>query len=42
MLLKGKPIVVTGGNSGIGRAIVLGAPAEGANDGGLSQSSVGL
>ena len=31
MLLQGKTIVVTGGNSGIGEAIVLAAAAEGAN-----------
>ncbi|HET8582460.1 MAG TPA: glucose 1-dehydrogenase [Jatrophihabitans sp.] len=31
MLLKDKSIVVTGGNSGIGEAIVLAAAAEGAN-----------
>jgi glucose 1-dehydrogenase len=31
MLLSGKSIVVTGGNSGIGQAIVLAAAAEGAN-----------
>ena len=31
MLLAGKSIVVTGGNSGIGEAIVLAAAAEGAN-----------
>lgn len=31
MLLKDKTIVVTGGNSGIGEAIVLAAAAEGAN-----------
>ena len=31
MLLEGKSIVVTGGNSGIGEAIVLAAAAEGAN-----------
>jgi len=31
VLLKGTTIVVTGGNSGIGAAIVLAAAAEGAN-----------
>ncbi len=31
MLLEGKTIIVTGGNSGIGEAIVLAAAAEGAN-----------
>jgi glucose 1-dehydrogenase len=31
MLLEGKTMIVTGGNSGIGEAIVLGAAAEGAN-----------
>lgn len=31
MLLEGKTIIVTGGNSGIGAAIVLAAAAEGAN-----------
>jgi glucose 1-dehydrogenase len=31
MLLQGKTLVVTGGNSGIGEAIVLAAAAEGAN-----------
>src|SRR5665647_2265107 len=31
MLLAGKSIVVTGGNSGIGESIVLAAAAEGAN-----------
>ncbi|MBO1754935.1 SDR family NAD(P)-dependent oxidoreductase [Allobranchiibius sp. CTAmp26] len=31
MMLQGKSIVVTGGNSGIGEAIVLAAAAEGAN-----------
>ncbi|MEA9984212.1 glucose 1-dehydrogenase [Subtercola sp. RTI3] len=31
MLLEGKTIVVTGGNSGIGEAIVIAAAAEGAN-----------
>jgi glucose 1-dehydrogenase len=31
MLLEGKSIVVTGGNSGIGEAIVIAAAAEGAN-----------
>ncbi|MGI8680318.1 MAG: SDR family NAD(P)-dependent oxidoreductase [Jatrophihabitans sp.] len=31
MMLEGKSIVVTGGNSGIGEAIVLAAAAEGAN-----------
>jgi glucose 1-dehydrogenase len=31
MLLQGKSLVVTGGNSGIGEAIVLAAAAEGAN-----------
>ena len=31
MLLEGKSIIVTGGNSGIGEAIVLAAAAEGAN-----------
>jgi len=31
MLLRGKTLVVTGGNSGIGAAIVRAAAAEGAN-----------
>ena len=31
MLLEGKTLIVTGGNSGIGEAIVLAAAAEGAN-----------
>lgn len=31
MLLEGKSVIVTGGNSGIGEAIVLAAAAEGAN-----------
>ena len=31
MLLKDKTVIVTGGNSGIGEAIVLAAAAEGAN-----------
>jgi glucose 1-dehydrogenase len=31
MMLQGKSIVVTGGNSGIGKSIVLAAAAEGAN-----------
>ena len=31
MLLEGKTIIVTGGNSGIGEAIVIAAAAEGAN-----------
>ncbi|MEO7123468.1 MAG: SDR family NAD(P)-dependent oxidoreductase [Lacisediminihabitans sp.] len=31
MLLEGKSIIVTGGNSGIGESIVLAAAAEGAN-----------
>ena len=31
MMLNGKSIIVTGGNSGIGKAIVLAAAAEGAN-----------
>jgi glucose 1-dehydrogenase len=31
MMLQGKSVVVTGGNSGIGEAIVLAAAAEGAN-----------
>jgi len=31
MLLEGKSIIVTGGNSGIGEAVVLAAAAEGAN-----------
>jgi glucose 1-dehydrogenase len=31
MLLEGKTIIVTGGNSGIGEAIVLAAASEGAN-----------
>ena len=31
MLPEGKPIVVTGGNTGIGKAIVLAAATEGAN-----------
>ena len=31
MLLQGKSVIVTGGNSGIGEAIVLAAAAEGAN-----------
>ncbi|HJQ03024.1 MAG TPA: glucose 1-dehydrogenase [Jatrophihabitans sp.] len=31
MLLEGKSVVVTGGNSGIGEAIVIAAAAEGAN-----------
>ncbi len=41
MLLADKSIVVTGGNSGIGKAIVLAATTV-TVDGGLSQSSVGL
>jgi glucose 1-dehydrogenase len=31
MSLSGKSVVVTGGNSGIGRAIVLAAAEQGAN-----------
>ncbi|MDQ1513051.1 MAG: glucose 1-dehydrogenase, partial [Microbacteriaceae bacterium] len=31
MLLEGRTVVVTGGNSGIGEAIVLAVAAEGAN-----------